>query len=80
MLKDGDLFTITAGEDHEVTIDNTDNQLHTFTFEDLDVDLEVEGGETGTVTLNVPDAGEYVFYCTVPGHRESGQEGTLTVE
>ena len=25
------------------------------------------------------DAGEYVFYCTVPGHRESGMEGTLTV-
>jgi uncharacterized cupredoxin-like copper-binding protein len=80
MSYDPDSFTIAAGEDHEVTVDNTDGQWHTFTIDDLDVDLEVEPGESDSVTLNVPDAGEYEFYCTVPGHRESGQVGTLTVE
>ena len=79
MSYDPDSFSIDAGEDHEVTIDNTDTQMHTFTFEDLDVDVEIEPGESETVTLNVSDAGDYTFYCTVPGHRESGQEGTLTV-
>ena len=80
MSYDPDEISMDAGTDLEVTIDNTDTQLHTFTIDELDVDLEVEPGETGTVTIEAPDAGEYLFYCTVPGHRESTQEGTLTVE
>jgi len=24
--------------------------------------------------------GKYVFYCTVPGHRQAGMQGTLTVK
>lgn len=80
MSFDPDSFSIAAGEDHEVTIENTDGQMHTFTLDEADVDVEVAAGESETVTLNVADAGEYTYYCSVPGHRESGQEGTLTVE
>jgi mono/diheme cytochrome c family protein len=39
----------------------------------------VQGGGTSTVEADV-DAGEYTFYCSVPGHREGGMEGTLTVK
>jgi len=35
-------------------------------------------GGTKTVTLKLK-AGTYTFYCSVPGHRQAGMEGTLTV-
>jgi plastocyanin len=49
--------------------------------------VEIEGDgvsdtvtqDTTSVTANL-DAGEHVYFCNVPGHREAGMEGTLTVE
>jgi uncharacterized cupredoxin-like copper-binding protein len=35
-------------------------------------------GGSKTLTLNLKP-GTYTFYCTVPGHRQAGMEGTLTV-
>jgi plastocyanin len=36
-------------------------------------------GGTKTLTLKLT-AGTYTFYCSVPGHRAAGMQGTLTVQ
>ena len=54
--------------------------------------MHFEDGKTLFETLHVTNAGDsvsgraffgqagdYVFYCTIPGHREAGMEGVVTV-
>jgi plastocyanin len=40
---------------------------------------DVISGDTTTAEGEF-EAGDYTFYCSVPGHREAGMEGTFTVE
>lgn len=39
----------------------------------------VQDGGVSSITVEV-QPGEYTYFCTVPGHRPGGMEGTLTVE
>jgi uncharacterized cupredoxin-like copper-binding protein len=53
---------------------------HAFKIDDPLVESKiVPGGGTDSLVVNLP-AGTYEFYCPVPGHKEAGMVGTLTVQ
>lgn len=69
--------------DIEVTIDNVAAGTHNIVIEGganqgSDEAIEANGGESATGTFNL-FAGEYTFYCSIPGHRAAGMEGTIEV-
>lgn len=83
MYFEPDSITGNTGDSVTVNLENAGTVLHDFTIDDFNgerVHEEISPGESGSVTLTMPDsAGSYEFYCSVPGHRESGMEGTVQV-
>lgn len=63
-------FTNAQSLPHDVAIEGSDGEQLGQT------EVITDGEDSTTVEL---EPGEYTFYCTVPGHREAGMEGTLTV-
>jgi nitrite reductase (NO-forming) len=75
-----DHFEIPADTDVEIKVTNKGNLQHDFVVEDTDYKTKLlNAGESETITVNLK-AGDYVYYCNVPGHREAGMEGKLTVK
>jgi plastocyanin len=56
---------------HDVAFENSSGETVGGT------EVVTEGSDSTTVDLK---PGTYHYYCTVPGHREAGMEGTLTVK
>jgi plastocyanin len=71
--------TITADTDVAVTLTNVGQVPHNFSIDELGIDIDVAPGDEAVALINAP-AGEYRFYCNVPGHEAAGMVGTLTVE
>jgi len=64
-------FTNMSPLDHNLTIESSSKAV-------LGATPTFQGG-TKTLTLDLK-AGTYKFFCSVPGHRMAGMEGTLTVQ
>lgn len=73
-------FSIAVDTDVTISVANNGTFGHDFTIEDQDLTTGLlEPGQSADLVVNLP-AGEYVTYCSQPGHREAGMMGTLTVE
>jgi nitrite reductase (NO-forming) len=66
-----------AGE-VELAITNLDAFEHDFTIDELGVNVAFGANETVDAAFEA-GPGTYTFYCSIPGHREAGMEGTLMV-
>lgn len=71
--------SLKVGQEVTFQVTATDS-YHTFSIDELDVNLRVGKGKTESVKLTVNEAGTYLFYCRVTGHRGFGEEGKLIVE
>jgi len=71
------VIEIPADTDIEVTVENHGAVNHDWVITDHADSGNLLGGESTTFTVNIP-AGEYMYYCSVPGHSEAGMVGTLT--
>jgi len=70
--------TVEAGEDIAITL-TSDDVLHDFVIDELDAHVAADRGETAVGGFRADEPGRYTYYCSVPGHRDAGMEGTLFV-
>jgi uncharacterized cupredoxin-like copper-binding protein len=78
------VFSAATGQPGPVTIksQNKSSTPHDISIEGNGVDEHgqvVQDGGVSEVKATLKP-GEYTFYCSVPGHREGGMEGKLTVK
>jgi plastocyanin len=74
--------TAKGGED-TIDITNPSSVPHNVSIEDsagktiAETETVTEGSSSAVADLK---PGTYTFYCSIPGHRQAGMEGTLTVK
>ena len=63
----------------ELVMPNPSPLPHNIALKDGKIGAVVQTGGESRVSANLKP-GEYVYYCSVPGHEEGGMKGTLTVK
>ncbi len=76
---DPDVITVDLGQDVTVVVENVTEEDHTFTIDELDVDVSLAPGAQEEVTFTAAEEGNFEFYCDEPGHRDAGMYGYLEV-
>lgn len=83
---DPDMLSAPSGSKTEIDVVNQGAIIHNFSIDargndsltNLGVSVTLQPGGTDTVSVDAP-AGDYYFYCNIPGHEAAGMRGYLTV-
>jgi plastocyanin len=66
-------IAVEAGAEIELTLENGDDAPHTFTSDDLGVDVEADGGAEASTTFTAPDEdGSFEFHCEIHPDQMTG--------
>lgn len=73
---------VRRGDTVNIKLINSMGGVHDLAIPALDVGSTnlTNRGDTDTIQFVPQKAGEFAYYCTIPGHRSSGMEGTIVVE
>lgn len=73
-------ISVNQGDTVRITFKNISGK-HDFKIDEFNVGTKViEVGEEETIEFVADKAGNFEFYCSVPGHRVAGMKGTLVVQ
>ena len=72
-----DEIVLSAGETIQFNI-TAETEFHTFTVDDLEIDVSVDAGQTEKLVFTFEKAGTYRLYC-IP-HEAQGMVATITVQ
>jgi uncharacterized cupredoxin-like copper-binding protein len=76
-------ITVKRGTPVRLTLVNTSAMEHDWVVDNLDgkkIQVHTEPKASATTEFTPTAPGTYEFYCSIPGHREAGMKGTLTVQ
>jgi hypothetical protein len=74
----GDLGA-TPGQVLGIFVTNADAYAHSFDVDELGIHVPLPATSTTFVALKPTAGGRLPFYCGVPGHKDAGMVGTVTV-
>lgn len=71
-------ITVNQGDRVRIKITVTGG-THDFKIDEFGVYADTQLNQEATVEFIADQAGEFIYYCTKPGHRQNGHWGTLKV-
>lgn len=74
-------ITVKAGEKVKITFQNKGSASHNLVIEGLGVSAKTIGsGKEDIIEFTAPASGTYAIFCSIPGHKAAGMEGSLIIE
>ncbi len=71
-------ISVNKGDNVKIKVKNIKG-MHNFNIDEYDVKKDLPLDEEVSIEFVADKAGDFIYYCSIPGHREKGQWGTLKV-